>query len=82
MQTILANPGKKSGCKPSDFSCVFSNSYIFAPTAQKAYSNDRAVNVSVFSVPTGTSELFWILNEATRANFPINLADRAVTDSR
>ncbi len=58
MQTILANPGKKSGSKPNNFSCVFSNSYVFASKVQKAYSNDRAVKVSVFSVPAGTSELF------------------------
>jgi hypothetical protein len=61
MQTILTNPAKKPNFNRNDFSHVFSISYFFAPMVQKAYSNDRAVKVSVFSVPAGTSELFWIL---------------------
>lgn len=73
--------GKKKAPVPGRFILLFFNGLRKIRPNQKLYSSDRAVNLSVSSMPTGTSELFLTVYEATSARFPIRLADNLVTDS-
>ena len=58
MQTVRAFSGKKKRPLPGAFLIINSITYERVGAAQKVYSSDKAVNVSVFSVRAGTSELF------------------------